>query len=182
MSSSKKSSSKKSSSRNLSSRKSSLVKDEINSLESSIDTNNNMNHSHMILSTIIGISYSLLIIYYLNNLEDVSCKCIIDWRYYFIKYTAVLSILNSILFLILNINIFHPKNKVFLYIFAIIGLVNLYAFFTYIGDLQSTKCSCAVEKQENLTKFFNIMRYLQLIIICMPIIMLIFIFIMSLGK
>ena len=182
--SSKKSSSKKSSSRKSasSSRKSSLIKDEVNRLESSIDTNHNIDPSHMILFTVVGISYNLLLIYYLNNLEDVSCKCIIDWRYYFIKYMSVLSILSTILFLLFNIDVFTHKSSIFLYIFALIGLVNLYAFFTYIGDLQSTKCSCAIEKQEKLTNFFNIMRYLQIIIVFMPIILGICMLIMTIGK
>jgi hypothetical protein len=174
--------SRKSFSKKLSSKKSSLFKDEINSLESSIDDTKHVNPSHMILFTIIGISYNLLLIYYLNNLENASCKCIIDWRYYFIKYLAVLTILNTVLFLVYKINIFSSKNNIHLYVFALIGLINIYAFFTYIGDLQSTKCSCAVSQQKNLTEFFNIMRYLQIIIICSPIIMLIITFIMSLGK
>jgi hypothetical protein len=175
-------SSKKSSLRTLSSRKSSLVKDEVKRLDASIDSNNHMSHSHMILFTIIGISYNLVLIYYLNNLENVSCKCIIDWRYYFIKYLAVFSILNTVLLLAFKINVFTYKSNIFLYIFALLGIVNLYAFFTYIGDLQSTKCSCAVEKQEKLTEFFNIMRYLNIIIVSIPIIMLVLTFIMTIGK
>jgi len=175
------STSRKSSSKKSSSRKSSLVKDEMNSLESSLD-NNTMNHSHMILFTIIGISYNLVLIYYLNNLENASCKCIIDWRYYFIKYMAVFSILNTVLLLAFKINVFTHKSNIYLYIFALLGIVNLYAFFTYVGDLQSTKCSCAVEKQEKLTEFFNIMRYLNIIIVSIPIIMLVLTFIMTIGK
>ena len=64
------SSSKKSSSKKSSSRKSSLFKKEVNSLESSIDTNNNVDKSHMILFAVVGISYNLLLIYYYNKNDD----------------------------------------------------------------------------------------------------------------
>ena len=55
-------------------------------------------------------------------------------------------------------------------IITILSLVNLYAFYTYIGDLNNTKCICAVQKQKNLNTFLNIWRYIMVIV---PVIALI---------
>ena len=37
---------------------------------------------------ILTIITNALIVFYLYNLEDASCNCIIDWRYYFLKYVS----------------------------------------------------------------------------------------------
>ena len=72
--SSKQSSSRKSSSRKSSSRKSSLFKNEVKNLEVSIDTNHHIDPAHMILFTIVGISYNLLdikVIYIYIHLQSL---------------------------------------------------------------------------------------------------------------
>ena len=116
---------------------------------------------------IIGFVINILIIYYLINLEDVSCNCIKDWRHDYIKYVAVFNILCNIL-LLLNINIETLSG-----INSILNLINIYAFFTYIRDLNDTKCVCAVTKQENLNYFLNIWRYA---IIIVPIVAILYVF------
>ena len=49
-------------------------------------------------------------------------------------------------------------------------LVNMYALYTYVGDLNATKCGCAVDKQKNLNTFLYYYRY---VFIIMPIIFII---------
>jgi hypothetical protein len=146
MSSSKKSSSKKSSSTPENSIKNTVYIQEFN---------------------IIGVVVNILIIYYIINLEDISCNCIRDWRHNYIKYVAIFNIICNILIL------FNINNEFLSGINGILNLINLYAFFTYIGDLNDTKCECAVVKQENLNYFLNIWRY---VIIIIPILGLLFIF------
>ena len=84
------------------------------------------------------------IIYYLHTLEDASCKCLRDWRHNFMKNIAYLNITLSLLPLIINIR----YNKYFLLLLGIIIIVlnaiYVYAFYTYIGILNTTKCSCAL--------------------------------------
>ena len=116
---------------------------------------------------IIGVVINILIIYYIINLEDVSCKCIMDWRHNYIKYIAIFNLLFNIL-LLFDVNIENLSS-----INAILNLINIYAFFTYIGDLNDTKCECAVVKQVNLNYFLNIWRY---VIIIVPILVLVFVF------
>lgn len=112
------------------------------------------------------------IIYYLYNLEDKDCNCIRDWRHNFIKYYSMTVVIISLLTFILNDN-----KKIILYVNMILfslTLVNLYAFFTYIGDLNQTKCSCAIDKQSTLNSFMNFLRWLQLIGVIVVIILIVF--------
>ena len=115
---------------------------------------------------IIRLVVNILIIYYLINLEDVNCKCIMDWRHNYIKYVSIFNIICNVLILF-NINIENLSS-----INVILDIINIYAFFTYIGDLNYTKCECAVVKQENLNYFLNIWRYAIIII---PLIGLLFV-------
>ena len=48
-------------------------------------------------------------------------------------------------------------------IVIVCGIINFYAFFTYIGDLNATKCSCAVDKQPTLNSIMNALRWFQLV-------------------
>lgn len=37
----------------------------------------------------------------------------------------------------------------------LLGFVVFYAIYTYVSDLQTTKCSCAIDKQPQLNKFMK---------------------------
>jgi len=149
-------SSRKSPSRKSSSRKSDAQK--------SIIINNYKSNHINIISTIINI----LIIYYLNNLEHNYCDCIHDWRHNYIKYAAVF-------FLFIDLLIVNDIDFENIYeIISIVKIVFLISFYTYIRDLDITKCECAVVKQKQLHKFLNIWRY---VIIIVPFIILLFIII-----
>jgi hypothetical protein len=102
-----------------------------------------------------------LIIYYLYNLEGVDCNCINDWRHNYIKYFAIFLICWSGLHII--VPSLSKKYIALTVIIMILSLINFYAFFTYIGDLNATKCICAVDKQPTLNSFLNFVRWFQLI-------------------
>lgn len=119
-------------------------------------------------NNLIALIINLLIIYYLYNLEYASCNCITDWRHNYIKYVALFNIFINILHL-LSVNIKIPSD-----INSLLNLINIYAFYTYIRDLNDTKCECAVVKQDKLNNFLNIWRY---IIVIFPILALIYVFI-----
>jgi len=106
---------------------------------------------------IITIIVTIFIIYYLINLEHNYCDCIRDWRHNYIKYTAIFSLFIDLL-LLLNTEISNISG-----ILIILQIIYVYAFYTYIRDLDNTKCECAVVKQEKLHKFLNIWRYLIVI-------------------
>ena len=116
---------------------------------------NGKNHttSLNIVLFLFSVALNGSILYYLNNLEDVSCKCIRDWRHNFIKAMSILSIIISTL-PIFNVNIMGIPYVVIL--FGILGLVNIYSIYTYVTDLNATpSCSCAVVNQPKLNSFMK---------------------------
>ena len=109
------------------------------------------------------------IIYYLYNI-DSSCHCIRDWRY---KYAMSMSCIVLLLSFLPFIGI---KNKSFIVlksIYVVFSFVNAYALYTYIEDLQTTKCECAINKQPELNKFMVLYRYILGFTMIMSILLLI---------
>ena len=100
-----------------------------------------------------------IILYYLHNLEDESCKCIRDWRHDFMKMVAYINIALSII-PILTINI--KFNKYFLMVLGIsiiiLNSIYIYSFYTYIGILNSSNCECAIMSNPNLNYLLNYRR------------------------
>ena len=163
-SSSRKSSSGKSSSRKSSSRKSSSRKILLS-------------QSNPLYSFIFTIIINSIIIYYLINLEDVNCNCIYDWRHNYIKYFSIcMLILNTLIYFSIHIPgvLNSILSKFIASGFLILSLLNMYALYTYIGDLNDTKCECAVDKQKDINTFLYYYRYLFII---MPILFIICMFI-----
>jgi len=112
-----------------------------------------------------------LILYYLYNLEGTECNCIRDWRHNYIKYFAIFLIAYSAI----NITIVNmPRALITIGMtITIFQLINLYAFFTYVGDLNETKCACAVEKQPLLNSTMNVLRWIQFITFVIIIVVII---------
>jgi len=82
-------------------------------------------------SVLFGIIYNVLIIMYLNNLEDKSCNCIMDWRHNYIKYFCGVIIILEILTLIINID----NKSIILKIFSNL-LVVLLTHIVYLHMLE----------------------------------------------
>jgi hypothetical protein len=164
-SASRKSSSKKASSRKSSSRKSSINNMSFYSAKSKVENNTNPIFGH-----IFPIIINSLILYYLINLEDATCNCITDWRHNYIKYFSISILTINIMCLfsmgMTNSSVANSSDSInfLLSIFIVLSLVNMYALYTYIGDLNSTKCECAVDKQKDLNTFLYYYRYLFIII------------------
>ena len=164
MASSKKSSSKRSSSKKSSSRKS-LSSKNFNSnysfnFEATVEKNNpsKKSISYKLILLTLSCLWNGMFLYYLYNLEDVSCKCIRDWRHDFMKMLSIIGIFISFLPL-LGINTNSMINSIAPINF-ILGSIGTYCLYTYIGDLNDTKCSCAVDKQPKIHNFLNIWRYI----------------------
>ena len=120
-------------------------------------TSNNVSLNTGFFSILFTLIWNGIILYYLHNLEDTSCKCIRDWRHNFMKLIAYINITLSIIPL-LTINI--KFNKSFLLslgiIIIILNTLYIYAFYTYIGILNKSKCSCAII---NNPKINNLLYY-----------------------
>lgn len=112
---------------------------------------------------LLGILYNLLIIIYLVNLEDVSCQCIMDWRHNYIKYFCGVIIILGLVTLFICVDKTSMLAKVFSTLLFIGGVINTYCLFTYVGDLDTTKCSCAIDKQRTMHYFLYIWRWILLV-------------------
>jgi len=127
-------------------------------------------------SRIPGFLFTLVlysaILYYLYNLEDADCNCIRDWRHNFIKAMCLIVIFLSFI----GLFGYNLKSKGFIFlalIYLILIIINIYAFFTYVGDLNDTQCACAVKKQPNLNSIMNALRWLYVIIIGLSLLVII---------
>ena len=154
--------SRKSSSRKSSSRKSSSIK-----------SSNKTNTTYNYISSIISLIINIFIIYYLLNLEHKSCNCIRDWRHNYIKTLTIFNIILSSLnlFGLINSQTMIGSSGGIVSIILILSIINIYAFYTYIGDLHDTQCECAISKQKNLHKFLYVWRY---VMVFLPIFAIIF--------
>lgn len=129
-------------------------------------------------SLVVAIIIQGAILYYLYNLEGADCNCIRDWRHNFIKGMSIINILSSLL---LCLQVGTKIIKQLTVIIGIASLINFYAFFTYVGDLNETKCICAVNKQPTLNKMMNILRWLPFFALGMAILLLILLIIMGVS-
>ena len=112
---------------------------------------NNVSLNTGFFTILFNLIWNGIILYYLYNLEDTSCKCIRDWRHNFMKIVAYINITLSLIPL-LTINI--KFNKYFLMVLGIsiiiLNSIYIYAFYTYIGILNESKCSCAIINEPNI--------------------------------
>jgi len=120
------------------------------------------------------ISYNICILIYLNNIDKPECKCVYDWRVNVIKGFAIITLIMLIISLIISILKLHVLHYEFLYakslyvfrtIIYIISLVNIYALFTYVEDLEDTNCLCATTDQPILYTWVNEKRYMYIILL-----------------
>tara|TARA_Y100000389_G_C17399078_1_gene484262 strand:- start:648 stop:1106 length:459 start_codon:yes stop_codon:yes gene_type:complete len=103
---------------------------------------------------------TVILFYYVTQLEKETCDCIKDWRHRFLKYmlfgNIVLSVLNMAL--LLN-NMIGTKVHKTLYVMTVfIGVVNTYSYFTYITDLNKTKCNC-LKDMPKINEFLSVMKW-----------------------
>ena len=118
----------------------------------------------LIVITLISVIYQGVILNYVMTLEEKLCNCIRDWRHDFVKYFATAMIGWSFLILLLALTGFkNEMMKILLKVLSIVlglcNLINIWCLYTYVGDLNSTNCSCAVDKQKITNNFLYIWRY-----------------------
>ena len=119
---------------------------------------NNVSLNTGFFTILFTLLWNGIIIYYLRILEGATCNCFRDWRHNFMKNIAYLNITLALLPLIINIR----YNKYFLLLLGIIIIVlnaiYVYAFYTYIGILNTTQCSCALVNEPYLNELLYYRR------------------------
>ena len=89
------------------------------------------------ISLIFGCLISILIIYYLKNLETIGCKCALNYKRDYIFYFTCVALaigISSILF-----GTFAPFQMFMMIVlvpYAIAGIVNLFMTISYIDEMK----------------------------------------------
>lgn len=123
----------------------------------------------MQVQKLIGFVILSATLYYIYYLEREHCKCVMDWRHDFIKYYSWGIILLPIIMALAAMLLvrFHGIGfmvyfiPVILGVIIILGFINLYALYTYIGDLNNTGCACAITDLKYINTFLYYWRYVM---------------------
>jgi hypothetical protein len=157
----------------MSSRKSSSSRLRSATASNKIDTK--QSPMSTIMTSVIVIVYNLLILGYLITLEGQQCNCIRDWRHEFLKYYSGMMIIYSLIVIILTGTKYRDSiiGMAMHHLLLLLSFVNIWCLYTYVGDLDRTYCSCAIEKQKNMHYFLYIWRYVLVGMIILGLIMII---------
>ena len=121
--------------------------------------------------TLVTLAINIAIIYYVLGLEKDKCKCVRDWRHDYIKYYTAVMITLNVLGLVggvkLSISTNGPDGSRLVFAVAIVLAlaivsavgVQIYSIFTYVGDLNKTKCTCATEDMRALNQAMLVLRW-----------------------
>ena len=109
------------------------------------------------LPWIAAIALNVSILIYISNVEQAACKCVNDWRQNFIKYSALLTI-GALFFARVRMTL----PKIAMIVLFIIQIINVFALFSYVGDLNKMKCECVVKDQAKLHNFLKTWRYVPM--------------------
>ena len=114
-------------------------------------------------------------IFYFYKLDNELCTCITDWRHNFIKYSSYVLLLWELFVSILrktNPDKMHNQGiyNTIRYVIFVLYIIYFAVFFNYIGEINTTKCSCAIDNQPKLNTFLYYYRYLPVIILCLMLI------------
>jgi hypothetical protein len=124
------------------------------------------------ISFLLSILVAAVFIYYITEIEKEHCNCVNDWRNIFIKsYNIGLIVLYICLIVAEPVNI-NFKSYI-LSILMIFNVVNVYAVFTLVDELEKQRCVCAVEENKHLHKVLYYYRYVMLLSIVMSFIILV---------
>jgi hypothetical protein len=113
----------------------------------------------LLIVLIVSLVIPIIVFLYVVNLEDPSCDCIKDWRINFIKYWTVISF-------IIGLIITLTGNVYLALLLSLINIVNVYALFTYISDLNNQNCKCITGTLALLNNFLYYWRYFMVISVC----------------
>jgi hypothetical protein len=127
----------------------------------------------MTLNTnILNIVLPVLILVYIFHIESEKCKCVMDWRHNYIKYYLLSFIVLIILAITINLDkIIKPlftnetaTGLLLLLILLITNIIYLYSVYVYVGELDKTRCECAMHDMKYLHNTLYYFRYIMIVI------------------
>ena len=135
------------------------------------------------ITSIIGLIFSGLIIYYLNNLEKIGCSCAITpQRNYIYYYTIVL-----VLFNVVNMFLLPSMNKNIIKSFLIImgplalllligGIINVVYTIQFVQDMKQKNCECSKSVFREMMFILSILQIISWIILILILMYIIVIY------
>lgn len=112
-----------------------------------------------IIMFLLALIIPIIILVYVIKLENPKCGCINDWRNSFIKWWTITTIV-----LIGFMAATHFSHPLLSMLIASMNIVNAYALFTYVGDINSKECKCATENLEYINDFLYYWRFVVVIL------------------
>ena len=93
---------------------------------------------------LLEISISLCIIYYLNQLDKIGCKCSLNYKHDYILYYTIFILLYAFLkYLGGQLSSFRMFQLIIFIPLMIAGIVNIVYTIQYVNDLKEKKCECS---------------------------------------
>ena len=127
----------------------------------------------LIVLILLPLATTIVLFYYVMELEKDTCDCIKDWRHNFLKYmlfgNMILSGLN--IALLTSNRIGKEVHKSIYGMSVLIGVVNTYSYFTYITDLNKTKCNC-LKDMPKMNDFLSVMKWVFVVLTSISVITL----------
>lgn len=119
--------------------------------------------SHAVVSLIIPV----LVLTYISAIDK--CNCRQDWRYTVVKATAILAIVLIVFSLFTALQ--GASSGLMMAAISILNLVNIYALFTYVGDLNAgaLTCTCLNTQHRTLNTFMYYYRYVPVILLLLSV-------------
>lgn len=120
--------------------------------------------AHRFLLIILSLIVNIIIINYVQKLEEKKCECSEDWRRDFIKIFSIVTVLLIIFIIILNIikvsipTILLRLFRVLFGLYGLVAIVNIIALFTYAQKMMtSCDCDCSKEWERTFIYYYSIL-------------------------
>lgn len=120
------------------------------------------------LIIIIVLLINILIVNYTRKLEKITCECSKDWRRTFIKVYAMVTIGITTLFIVLPMLghvtgcgpdlqkiLTNPVTRFVINLYAVVGLVNIVALFTYSQKIVINRCECSQSWERTFIYYYS---------------------------
>ena len=116
-----------------------------------------------IISLLVALAINGIVLYYVYQIEDKACECVIDWKHDYVKYVVMINLVFVVLVRIV------PINQILLFIISIYSLfmiANIFIFYLYVHDLDKAQCVCikAGGKDEKLHLVMYYYSYIPVIL------------------
>ena len=116
-----------------------------------------------VLLYFVIILINLLILNYIFKLEKISCECSKDWKRDYIKYFSYISIVIILIMFCFAVsgkkNLMKlMKNKffiIFINLFSIASLVNIYSLFKYSQQMVLSLCECSKSWERTFIYYYS---------------------------